>query len=397
MEENEESRVKEEEEEEQEEVWSWGAGTDGQLGTGKLQDELLPQLLSLPSLSAVGSISLLACGGAHVLALTSGGKVLTWGRGTSGQLGHSEMVNSPHPKLVMCLDTYFVTHVSAGWNHSGFVSDAGDVFTCGDGSFGQLGHGDYSSRCSPVKVSFLDDLSVKQIACGMRHSLVLLKGDSGDEVYGFGSGKRGQLSISKKIKSISVPERIYGFEGVKVTSIIANGDQSAALSADGHLYTWGKGFGGTSSTYSPHSLATSLWFTKAAVGWNHVLLLTADGEVLMLGGNHHGVLGNPEKMSPARLLADSGEAMLEKVPGLEGNRIMDIAAGAEHSVIVTGHGVIKTWGWGEHGQLGLGNACNQTSPQEVSLGHRSQPEATAIKIYCGSGFTMAVRTLHIPS
>lgn len=23
----------------------------------------------------------------------------------------------------------------------------------------------------------------------------------------------------------------------------------------------------------------------------------------MLGGNHHGVLGNPEKMSPARLLA----------------------------------------------------------------------------------------------
>lgn len=36
------------------------------------------------------------------------------------------------------------------------------------------------------------------------------------------------------------------------------------------------------------------------------------------------------------LFTDSGEAMLEKVPGLEGNRIMDIAAGAEHSVIVTG-------------------------------------------------------------
>lgn len=51
-----------------------------------------------------------------------GGKVLTWGRGTSGQLGHSEMVNSPHPKLVMSLDTYFITHASAGWNHSGFVS-----------------------------------------------------------------------------------------------------------------------------------------------------------------------------------------------------------------------------------------------------------------------------------
>lgn len=59
-----------------------------------------------------------------------------------------------------------------------------------------------------------------------------IAGDSGDEVYGFGSGKRGQLGISKKIKAISVPERIYEFEGVKVTSIIANGDQSAALSGE---------------------------------------------------------------------------------------------------------------------------------------------------------------------
>ncbi|XP_024193985.1 ultraviolet-B receptor UVR8 isoform X1 [Rosa chinensis] len=398
MEENEEGRVKNEEEEEEQQVWSWGAGTDGQLGTGRLQDDLLPQLLRLPSLSAVGPISLLACGGAHVLALTSGGKVLTWGRGTSGQLGHSDRVNSPHPKLVMSLDTYFITHASAGWNHSGFVSDAGDVFTCGDGSFGQLGHGDYSLHCSPVKVSFFDDHCVEQIACGMRHSLVLLKGNSGDEVYGFGSGKRGQLGISKdKIKSISLPERIYGLEAVKVTSIIANGDQSAALSADGHMYTWGKGFGGTSSAHSPQSLPKSLWFTKAAVGWNHALLLTAGGEVFMLGGNHHGVLGNPDKMTPARLLADSGEAILDKVPGLEENRIMDIAAGAEHSVIVTDDGEIKTWGWGEHGQLGLGNTCDQTTPQEVSLGHKSRKEAAAIKIYCGSGFTMAVRTPHLPS
>ena len=53
----------------EEEVWSWGAGTDGQLGTSKLQDEHLPQLLSLTSLP---SISMLACGGAHVIALTSG-------------------------------------------------------------------------------------------------------------------------------------------------------------------------------------------------------------------------------------------------------------------------------------------------------------------------------------
>ncbi|KAM1352690.1 hypothetical protein ACFX14_032314 [Malus domestica] len=52
-----------------------------QLGIGRVQDKHLPQLLRLPSLSlAAGSICFLACGSAHVLALTSGGKVLTWGR-----------------------------------------------------------------------------------------------------------------------------------------------------------------------------------------------------------------------------------------------------------------------------------------------------------------------------
>lgn len=58
-----------EEDEEQQRLWSWGAGTEGQLGTSRFQDEHLPQLLHQPSLS---SISSLACGGAHVIAFTNG-------------------------------------------------------------------------------------------------------------------------------------------------------------------------------------------------------------------------------------------------------------------------------------------------------------------------------------
>lgn len=56
-----------------------------------------------------------------------GGKVLTWGRGTSGQLGLGEMVNSLYPMPVTSLQDYFITHVSAGWSHSGFVSGS---FSC---------------------------------------------------------------------------------------------------------------------------------------------------------------------------------------------------------------------------------------------------------------------------
>lgn len=138
----------EEDEEQQQEIWSWGAGTDGQLATGRLQDEHTPRFIR--SLSVYGPIVSLSCGGAHVIALTpgtllslslspslshlcvlrvlvildwgAGGRVLTWGRGTSGQLGHGDSVSNLQAKIVKELEGFVITHVSAGWNHSGFVS-----------------------------------------------------------------------------------------------------------------------------------------------------------------------------------------------------------------------------------------------------------------------------------
>ncbi|EHA8591833.1 putative ultraviolet-B receptor UVR8 [Cocos nucifera] len=55
-------------------AWSWGAASDGQLGTGTLEDQLLPQpLLNFPPLSSSAAgrrIAQIACGGAHSIALT---------------------------------------------------------------------------------------------------------------------------------------------------------------------------------------------------------------------------------------------------------------------------------------------------------------------------------------
>ncbi|KAJ1386020.1 Regulator of chromosome condensation, RCC1 [Sesbania bispinosa] len=323
--------------------------------------------------------------------------------GNSGQLGHEEVVNNAlYPKTVTSLDGYFITHVSAGWSHSGFVSDSGCLFTCGDGSFGQLGHGDYASHCSPVRVSCFVDQHVAQVACGMRHSLVLLKDCPSNQVYGFGSGKRGQLGVSKdRIKSINLPKVVSGFEDVEIVEIAANGDHSAAVSVDGHLYTWGRGFKGFEDSHFPQCLNSTLNFTKATLGWNHALamndvcilllyLCVDEGEVYMLGGNHLGGLSDLQNVSPAKQLpVDARESNLERVSGLDGTKVSDIATGAEHSVLVTGNGEVKTWGWGEHGQLGLGDTCDRISPVTVNLGYDPN-EAASIRVYCGSGFTFAL-------
>ncbi|KAF9610200.1 hypothetical protein IFM89_021138 [Coptis chinensis] len=193
----------------------------------------------------------------------------------------------------------------------GYRSDTGKVFTCGDGTFGQLGHGHFQSQCLPIEVMYFrkaangrspmikqlwDAAIVGTIVTLWRHrntiyhddnrhnnlsrctsmirreiratavliighsfnsiaDLQILKtwkfnailpraprirpcwwtpprnGNSGDALYGFGSGKRGQLGTSMDMisKSLNLPQVIFGFQQVSIARIIANGDQSAAL------------------------------------------------------------------------------------------------------------------------------------------------------------------------
>ncbi|KAH7661934.1 Regulator of chromosome condensation 1/beta-lactamase-inhibitor protein II [Dioscorea alata] len=373
--------------EQEEEVclWSWGAGTEGQLATGTLEDQLLPQrITSLPAISHI------ACGGAHAIALTGDGKVWTWGRGTKGQLGHEEMSNCLKPRVVKLLESFFVYDVAAGWNHSGFVTDTGRLFMCGDGSFGQLGTGNNESHSSPIEISFSDATHVEQVACGMRHSIALVKdaSSSGDLVYGFGAGRHGQIG-KPATRSSYLPVVVPGLENCSIADVCANGDQSAALASNGQLYTWGRGFSGSSGSHIPQLLTSPLRFSKVVLGWNHALLI-ADGETYILGGDHHGMLASALKTQQASSpSSDNSSAIpnLRKVPGLDREKAICIAAGAEHSALVTENGTVMTWGWGEHGQLGLGNSCDQTSPQTLDIGYNGSFSSSRFRVYCGSGFT----------
>lgn len=60
-------------------------------------------------------------------------------------------------------------------------------------------------------------------------------GNVENRVYGFGSGKRGQLGIhNDKIKSCSLPQITMGLTNLKIINITANGDHSAALCDEFH-------------------------------------------------------------------------------------------------------------------------------------------------------------------
>ncbi|KAF8766150.1 hypothetical protein HU200_007648 [Digitaria exilis] len=375
-------------------AWSWGAGTDGQLGNGGFDDYHLPQPLLLP-IRCRGRVSLVAGGGAHAIALTSDGEVFTWGRGTHGQLGHGNLDSIAHPKSVKFLENHTVTCVSAGWNHSGFATDSGKLFMCGDGSFGQLGTGDNHCRNLPFEVAYFTTRHIEKLALGMRHSLVLLKDNS---VYGFGSARRGQVGqcASRNEKSHNVPRLIAGFADFKIVNIYANGDHSAALDEYGHLYIWGRALIGEHDNDQPRAVLPSLSISQVALGWHHALVLS-ERELFIIGVYRHqkcdlpvpgNAAGQQPKTSAARSSHDVSSSMttLQKVPHNDGEHVVQIASGTEHSALLTDRGSIFTWGWGEHGQLGLGDTSDQVVPQRVNIG--VSPGSRSV--YCGSGFTIAV-------
>ena len=65
-------------------LWSWGAGECGQLATGRCTKRELPQRVVFPSDATIVDV---ACGSAHVLALSKTSQLYTWGMNKRGQLG----------------------------------------------------------------------------------------------------------------------------------------------------------------------------------------------------------------------------------------------------------------------------------------------------------------------
>ncbi|CEM01775.1 unnamed protein product [Vitrella brassicaformis CCMP3155] len=226
-------------------VFTWGLGQDGQLGLGSRDDVLEPQpmdyLNSLPppfppppQPSPPARVKQVAAGQLFSAAVTTDGRLFTWGSDDYGQLGHGqESRRGLTPKLVRgALQGKRVSAVSCGAYHIGAITEEGEVYVWGYGRDGETGHGEKSDIHIPAQVEALKGQRAVSISCGGGHTAVTTADGS---LYMFGRGRDGQLGRGSDIESIAMyrtlPVVVEQFQQLKlsIASVTCGGDHTMAI------------------------------------------------------------------------------------------------------------------------------------------------------------------------
>jgi alpha-tubulin suppressor-like RCC1 family protein len=116
------------------------------------------------------------------------------------------------------------------------------------------------------------------------------------------------------------------------------------------------GHGGTGNEAVPRLIAAlnHVAVKQVAAGADHSMVLTRDGDVFTWGDGGSGRLGHGN--TDSQLVPKQVESL---------SNVMDIAAGWSHSLAVGEGGVVFKWGYNGFGQLGLGGHTNRNVPTEV--------------------------------
>ncbi|XP_054060634.1 probable E3 ubiquitin-protein ligase HERC4 isoform X2 [Rissa tridactyla] len=305
--------------------------------------------------------------------------MLCWGNASFGQLGlggiDEEIVLEPR-KSDFFLNKR-VRDVGCGLRHTVFVLDDGTVYTCGCNDLGQLGH--EKARKRPEHVGALDAQNIVAVSCGEAHTLAL--NDKG-QVYAWGLATDGQLGLPGTEECIRVPRNIKSLSEIQIVQVACGYCHSLALSKGSEVFSWGQNkYGQLGLGYeykkqnSPHVIKSLLGipFAQIAAGGAHSFVLTLSGAIFGWGRNKFGQLG---------LNDDNDRYVPTLLKSLRTQKVVHICCGEDHTAALTKHGVppvgdmkflknfsneggVFTFGAGGYGQLGHNSTSHEINPRKV--------------------------------
>ncbi|XP_054416354.1 RCC1-like G exchanging factor-like protein isoform X1 [Pongo abelii] len=233
-------------------VWGMGLNKDSQLGFHRSRKDktrgyeyvLEPSPVSLPlDRPQETRVLQVSCGRAHSLVLTDREGVFSMGNNSYGQCGRkvveNEIYSESHRIHRMQDFDGHVVQVACGQDHSLFLTDKGEVYSCGWGADGQTGLGHYNITSSPTKLGGdLAGVNIIQVAT-YGDCCLAVSADGG--LFGWGNSEYLQLASVTDSTQVNVPRCLH-FSGVgKVRQAACGGTGCAVLNGDDAWGARGRG------------------------------------------------------------------------------------------------------------------------------------------------------------
>jgi regulator of chromosome condensation len=340
-------------------LYTFGCNDDGALGrpidkTNVDDDDRLIEESTPTQVQGVQNLSSVAMGSFHTAALTTDGKLYSWG-------GYKE--------------------------ESGFLDER---------------------KFAPSKVPFFENsnIIIKQVVSSFNVTVALTTTGKCLEW-----GATLQRNPRRSCRPCAVDkERLSQMKPTTLTlsgveHIFAGGDAHFAIDRHSNVYAWGiNGFGqlGTGDNHSHERPRKVKDFPEdivdIACGANHTLLLTKGGEVYSFGRNAYGQLGHgedepvPEKGKERAIVTSPKKIeFFSNLPG--GEKATKIACGDHHSAVVTSQGNLYTFGFAEQYRLGNCSVAGDEENDEITpykVGGAQLETRLAVNVACGTDHTIFI-------
>ncbi|KAJ2216432.1 Retinoblastoma-binding protein [Coemansia sp. RSA 487] len=382
-------------------ILALGSNSGGQIAMGDTEDRHHTTSCTFavddtPEESSDGTWSV--CGGGNHAFLWScdGRQLFGCGSNSDGELALGADVSMERvlrwTRVELPDECRTVRKVACGWSHTLALTNDGRVYVAGSGSFGQLGIEELLSASRKKHIDFwmqpagAESIEFSDIACGLRHSLLLAANGS---VYGCGANRKGQLgdaSLGAKVSSLVCVSRglppIAMVACGRAHSILVAADRVTVFVAGDDRYAQ-CGPSNGSQQHSWRSFRLPRRARKLCAGWEFGAVLMdpsppdedqhirGGGTVAMWGRADHGQLGNIDASAPVTYIRD-----LVAVELLDG--VVDLACGSNHAVAVTCAGEVHAWGWNEHGNVGNPSLCDVGRPRRIVLIGAETTQASSV-------------------
>jgi alpha-tubulin suppressor-like RCC1 family protein len=285
---------------------AWGKNNYGQLGNNSLVKSQIPiQISTFGSLASKNMIAI-KCGALHSIALDTTGSVHSWGYNGAGMLGNQSLTDSKIPILISSFGSLVsrtISSIACGGSHTVALDTTGSVHAWGYNFGGQVGNGTSTNVQTPIKVSYGSIVSktIISIACGDSHTIAL---DSTGTIHAWGANDYGMLGTGAFTgQNIPVQISTGSIVSKTITSIACGSYHTIAIDSTGALHAWGRNSSGQigdstlfvvalPSKISTFGSIASKTVTSISCGYSHTLALDTTGTIHSWGENGNGQLGN---------------------------------------------------------------------------------------------------------